>query len=141
MMKNTETQTTEAEMMAYNCTSFYKNLNVTSDELIAEFERRQIETPASLIDLRENGCRYAHQDFDVMGHAIRLLAGGNDFEHVYVEIFERRHSFSEHDLETCRCTHRRMGHIQGFGACLHFLSGIHPSANCECKRFESARQS
>lgn len=76
--------------MAYNYTSFYRNLNVTSDELIAEFERRRVVVPASLTDLREHGCRYAHHDFDVIGHAIRELAGGNDFEHVYAEIFERR---------------------------------------------------
>lgn len=133
-MTNTET-TEEIETMAYNYTSFYKNLNVTSDELIAEFERRQIETPASLIDLRENGCRYANQDFDVMGHAVRLLASGNNFEPVYAEIFERRQNpFNESDLEKCKCGHTRMGHLQGFGACLHFLSS-QPGADCDCKQF------
>lgn len=134
-MMQTRNVTEEIETMAYNYTSFYGNLNVTSDELIAEFQRRQIEAPASLIDLRENGCRYANQDFDVMGHAVRLLAGGNNFVPVYAEIFERRqNTFSESDFEKCGCGHTRMGHIQGFGACLHFLSS-RCGADCDCKQF------
>lgn len=43
--------------------------------------------------------------------------------------------FSEHDLERCKCGHTRMGHIQGFGACLHFLSAKYGS-ECDCKKFE-----
>ena len=125
--------------MPYTYHSNYRNLNLNTDELIAEFESRELTVPLSLIDLRENGCRYAHQDFDVIGQAVRALAGGNDYEHVYVEIFERRYSetreFSPRNLKTCYCGHRRIGHIQGFGACLHFLSANH-GANCDCRRFE-----
>lgn len=104
-------------------------LSINSDELITAFERESKTPPKSLIDLREHGCRYANQDFDVMSNAVRLLAGGNNVLPVYQEIS---------DLQLCACGHRRIGHLQGVGACLAFLSALHPM-DCICKAFQRSR--
>ena len=67
--------------MAYSI--YCDGYKVTADDLVAEFNRREIEAPASLRDLLTFGSGYSNQDFDVLSSAIRVLAGGNDILPIY----------------------------------------------------------